>query len=684
MFTYNLISNDTIILTSLVGSILSIFSFLATFISAFITNRKINDDLKLNVIAQEDSVSDKLEGIDNDDDKIAQIKRILTRRRNNVGSISIFTGLLSILFVSVVIYDYSSPESIEFDKQISFDESTDKLKILILPFQKPKNSDNDVELFLKNRFIELKDENGLNLDIKLIGANYARSFKEAKAIGEKLNSDIVIFGKYDQNLKIQICYVVINNEIREVEKEGKSDYAQIKGITDISQGYLQEDLDKLIFWTLGLKDLKKKKFGSALKYLDQIPEVEDDDFKVQIQKARLICMYKVEGKFFFDQYFEENIESKKLPISYFDLGYFANEYLYDRSIGIELYNREMELDSTAAVYNNLALSYLENDQYELAEDYQRKAIKTSPRQASFYNNLAIIYSKDYFKKYEASKRLYLRAIELDSLNTGYYNNLGDLLCKDYFNDLLYAKIYYNKAIEIDPSDKSAYINLADLEYYNNRSPDDALSYLKKAESIYPEDSQIKNEIGQIYHYGKKNYQKAKNYYEKAIELNNNNAYAYKNLGELFEENYKVFDKLAEKYYRTAIKILPDEPNFYNALGNLQLYKFKEYELARNNFKNALSIKGLNNIQKAIFLGNYGTSYDRLKQYEMAEKYYLQALEYDEKNVYSSTKLYLLYDKTQRYREAKKYFDKSSELKPETGDHLYKLSLILKVFFKENF
>ena len=404
-------SSDTVIITSFIANLLAILVGLSTIIKSFINRSRLDKFRNSEQIT--DSYNDKFElnEIQNEDDKIQKVIEVLTGRIRKQRAISLFLFSFVVLVTAyLVFFQYNQDsylykkKSFLFDKTTPFNKIRDELKVLIVPFQKPLNKANDVEYFLKNRFIELREEEGLNITTKLLDYKPVVSFPEAKMVGKEYNADIVLFGKYDSDKQLQLSYVVVDKVLAAEKSKGRTEFKQISGESDISQGYLQEDIDEIIYWALGIRSLRKNDYSKALSYFNAVEITQNSPYKTKLEKAKLLCNTKLELSFSTEQYYKYAIEKNFVEFSYFELAYFASEYCNDPELTINIYNDELTVSESASSLNNIANSYFENNQFDKAEEAYLKAIKLNP-QSLFVENLSLLYKHEHFKKYDKSEEI---------------------------------------------------------------------------------------------------------------------------------------------------------------------------------------------------------------------------------------------------------------------------------------
>ncbi len=137
----------------------------------------------------------------------------------------------------------------------------------------------------------------------------------------------------------------------------------------------------------------------------------------------------------------------------------------------------------------------------------------------------------------------------------------------------------------------AYRNLGEA-YYRQGNYTSALKEFLKSEALYPDDPFLQNDLGLAYMAKKK-------------------------------------PDLAIKYFKRALEINPDYVPAKNNLGTAYLFK-KEWDAAIGCFKEVTG--NLLYATPHFPLSNLGLAYYNKKEYPLAEKYYLEALEVEPKFV----------------------------------------------------
>ena len=185
-----------------------------------------------------------------------------------------------------------------------------------------------------------------------------------------------------------------------------------------------------------------------------------------------------------------------------------------------------------------------------------------------------------------------------------------------------------------------------LSSYSENNYTKALSYFNESINRFPSDGKIDKYLGDVHFY------MGNCYY-----LNNDLAQA-------------------EKEYREAIKMNPDDIEAHNNLGGV-LYDLKRYEEAEKECKEAIRI----NPNLAEAHNNLGILYEHFKRYKEAEKEYREVIRInpDYANVHNN--LGTLLEDLKRYEEAEKEFREAIRINPGDDYAHYNLGLLLAQYLK---
>lgn len=136
---------------------------------------------------------------------------------------------------------------------------------------------------------------------------------------------------------------------------------------------------------------------------------------------------------------------------------YTNEHRFNEAI--QIYQQALNVTDDkiekAMIYENLGLTYYENNQFELAVEAFEKAKEFDQGRSTIYINLGAAFIKlNKFK--EAEKSLDV-ALKLDPKDGLAHNNMGDVLAQE--GKIKEAIVEFQKALDIDPDLKIAKENL---------------------------------------------------------------------------------------------------------------------------------------------------------------------------------------------------------------------------------
>ena len=350
------------------------------------------------------------------------------------------------------------------------------------------------------------------------------------------------------------------------------------------------------------------------------------------------------------------------------------EYLWTRMEGLlEIENnfegaKELLIDS-GALFNNIAVVYSEQGDYERALEYCRKALAVRervlgsdhPDTATTYNNMAGVFRAqgDYEKAMEyLSKALAIRERVLGPEHpstAATYNNMASVFRAqgDYEN----AMEYYGKALAIServsgsdhPDTAATYNNMAGV-YSDQGEYDRALEYYRKALAIservlgsdHPDTATTYNNMAGVYS-DQGDYEKALEYYGKALAISErvlgpehpSTATTCNNIAGVF---YAKGDyEKALEYYGKALAISerilgtehPSTATTYNNMAGV-FYAQGDYEKALEYYGRTVAINervlGTEHPSTATTYNNMAGVFRAQGDYAKAKVYYEKALE----------------------------------------------------------
>ena len=173
-------------------------------------------------------------------------------------------------------------------------------------------------------------------------------------------------------------------------------------------------------------------------------------------------------------------------------------------------------------HNNLGIMFFQLGERQQAISCYEKAIKINPNYAEAHNNLGIALK--VLGDHEKAINCYEKAIKINPNYAEAHNNLGSVYkeLKEYYK----AKNFYEKAIKIDPNYAEAHNNLG-VVFKRLGDYKSSVSTYKKAIKINHNSSIILNNLGSVF-YELGEYHKSKNCYEKSIKADPKNPDAYWN------------------------------------------------------------------------------------------------------------------------------------------------------------
>ena len=158
---------------------------------------------------------------------------------------------------------------------------------------------------------------------------------------------------------------------------------------------------------------------------------------------------------------------------------------------------EVELKIASGLQENFSLSYfelgklyLENKEYEDAEDMFKRAIESDPEFSLPYIKLGDLYIET--SRFEEAMEMYKIALDIDKNLPDVYNRLGVVM--NILQRFGEAEKHFKKAIEIFPKYRDALLNLS-YTLAKRGKLFEAFKILKELEKNFPDDPVILNELG---------------------------------------------------------------------------------------------------------------------------------------------------------------------------------------------
>ena len=136
----------------------------------------------------------------------------------------------------------------------------------------------------------------------------------------------------------------------------------------------------------------------------------------------------------------------------------ASKGAIDQTVDANVESTIIEIPDQAAVDFKIAIGFMNEKKFDLAEKHFLKMVKEYPMLSGAYANLGVIYSQN--KEWDKSIDMLKQASAKNPKNVKVLNQLGFVYRQSgEFNN---AEKNYLKAIELAPSDPTAYLNIGVL------------------------------------------------------------------------------------------------------------------------------------------------------------------------------------------------------------------------------
>ncbi|MCP4134662.1 MAG: tetratricopeptide repeat protein [bacterium] len=342
-------------------------------------------------------------------------------------------------------------------------------------------------------------------------------------------------------------------------------------------------------------------------------------------------------------------------------------------------------DIAHSAYSRLGLLFMEKKNYDLAEQYLRKAILIDPRNAVYRYNLGITYLRQektakalkefeeaekigdmdtrilenigqaYYSmnSYDRSLGVYNQILETNKRNVRILSKVGDIYYEK--GELDKAHETFSKITELEPLTENAriaYINIGNIMDDAGKF-DDAIKAYEKSITISPKDDAVHYNIGLAYkHAGKP--ELALKAWEKASKLNTSDpkplvarANYYYEEG-LYEPAMKEFRDVQDRWPNTqeAQEALYKIGLIHNKKGKLQYALNAFNKVLQINAKNDLAVEAYINI--AVLSANLDISEKGLQQ---AQENIAKSLLLKPGHAQALLSLGLIYSKKEMYDKA---------------------------------
>lgn len=350
-------------------------------------------------------------------------------------------------------------------------------------------------------------------------------------------------------------------------------------------------------------------------------------------------------------------------------GYFANKNrVIDRSTAFQYAYNAFATDKNAAyILNTLSSLHLDNNRYDSAIYYAKKAIGVAPKWRYPYVTLAFAYKT--LNKPDSAAKYYHRSIAVSPENADAYVDLGHFYYTTNQGDS--AVKYYERALTMDPgnafaSNNLGWVNLARKNY------EEAIQSFKRSIAANPRLVNSYNGLSKTF-IELKQYDSARIYYSKAFSHYQDKSIVNVYIGNLFRD-LKQYDS-AKTYYRYAAMMDPEYEEAFNNLGQAS-FSLKQMDSAKYYYRRALQA----NPNSAFALVNLGKVFRAMKMTDSSYSYFQQAIRVEPSNPVILNNLGAIFGEDKNVDSAKSYFRRALFVRP---DYKPASNNIIKIFRDNN-
>ena len=575
-----------------------------------------------------------------------------------IRNLTLILVLLMPIFQNIELFGEQSKERIEISENIKNKEEAKKEidKLIILTEEAEENNNLNQAIFYLEKIISLEKKFFANEyqeiaeTLEWIGAIYGKEgiykdaekyFKEALYYLEKnsINEDYQYINNlnslgviYHEQFLLDKAEVQYNKALSILEDKGSNKFGEFIDLF-YNLGRLYQDkfsFEKSEYFYKKSLEIIEKHYGKKnLKYVDSLEGIAS----IYYEKGNLEKSKKVYKKALsLNKAIEGNKTNNYLRIAtglgqvYEKMGLIKEaEELFFKILHSQENNENADIATTL---NNIGMLYQQNGDYEKAYDYLFKAYEIEKRNfganhinlATNYNNISINYLRK--GELEKAKEYSIKAINL------YEKNFG----------------------ENHPDVARALSNLA-LIYKDN-------GIYFEAESLLTRSLEIREKVlGELHP-------------DTAISLNNLGI-LYINQG-LISKGEEVLKRNLEIVKTNYGNIHTETATAFNNLALVYDDPKKSIPLLKKSLKITKAIYGANNANSLAAMSNLALAYFENKEYEKAEKLFLEAIDMDRKilgekhisNTITMSNLANLYLAISEYKKAEKLLLESLSIRKE--------------------
>ncbi|MFH1037870.1 MAG: tetratricopeptide repeat protein [PVC group bacterium] len=236
--------------------------------------------------------------------------------------------------------------------------------------------------------------------------------------------------------------------------------------------------------------------------------------------------------------------------------------------------------------------YFDQDKWEEAVPFYRKALESNPENTAILSRLAACLRE--LQRFREDREILRQVLLVDPQNPDVYIELGNSFRNQQGWEA--AEVFYRKALALSPDFAQAYLEWG-RSYKMQGDRNRAVEMFTEAMERDPEDLSIYMQLAH-YHDTLGNYDEAEKTFKKALERDPNFAGCYAQLGRFYA--WRGRNKEAEIMCKKAIELHPENELAYAELGDI--YTARGWlEKAEEMYQKALDINPLNNIAFRILV-----------------------------------------------------------------------------------
>ncbi|MFP4844905.1 tetratricopeptide repeat protein [Winogradskyella sp. PE311] len=293
------------------------------------------------------------------------------------------------------------------------------------------------------------------------------------------------------------------------------------------------------------------------------------------------------------------------------------------------------LENKELFFSKIAKAYIAIGNYGEGLAYYIKAIETNPENSLYKYEYAKLLTRT--KKYDDANILFRDLIKSDSLNPNYHYELGVVLEKQ--NDSIAFKEFKN-AFLLDTTHQKAIFKIAKRHIYKRRFKE-AHRLIDVGLKSYTKNLDLISLKAQAYYY-QEYYTHSVVWFKKLIDLGETSEFIHEKLSLSYAQNSDYQDAIYHR--KEALKYDPNNANAIYVIGSYY-ERLSDYENAEKYYKKSLFIQDQSWSEEYQQLG---TVLNRQKKYEEAIKAFQKSLKEDPLNFMSE--FYIIRTKDEFYAD----------------------------------